>query len=241
MKELLNKTVLEYLEERTNGELTHEETNALGNAISLIAYYGGMLDMKQLAYYSGMSSQKFNKDISSILCKFYRLELYSGADDRAIWAESERLRREEFLIAIAAGLVERGYWNDTPVEPDERRIAREVIANIAPATIVQSKPVFKGYLAVIEYLWFSVQGNDLKPDVWMRQRYGAKAKKDVKARIDAFLDALAVYDKDTDEDSSRMLLTDLKRRALKIWRQEEEALPNPQGEKEFPPGPMEVV
>ena len=103
MKELLNTTITEYLEERTLGALNHEEMNALGNAVGLIAYYGGTLDMKQLAYFSGMSPQKFVKDIQFIIGKFYHDELYSQARDSAIWETGERLKREEFLIAIAAG------------------------------------------------------------------------------------------------------------------------------------------
>ena len=228
MKELLNRTTLNYLRDRAGGVLTPEETNILGNAINLIAEYGGMLDTKQLAYYAGTGTRKLTLTIQSAISKFMHNELY--------W-EKARPTREKFLLALAAGLIEYGYWVETDSEPEERKIARKTISAMAPATIVGNRAEFKGYLAVIEYLWFSVQGNDLKPKVWMHQRYGSKS--DIKPKIDAFLDALAVYGKDADERSSRMLLTDLKIEALKIWRHEDDALPSPQREKALQPIPAE--
>lgn len=220
MKELLNKTCLDYLGERMHGMLpSNDEINILGNAISLIAYYGDMPEMKNLAHFVGMGHRKFTREVQDIIYQFYDEEIYLRDRDQNLW-RGARASKEEFLIAMAAGLIEFGYWVETPKEPRERAIARQTLAQIAPATIVRTRSELKGYLAVIEFLWFSACGDELTPKAWIRQRYGARSH--MKQRVDAYLDILAMY---SGRDSSKLIMPDLKQQVLQNWRQEDTAIP----------------
>ena len=214
MRKLLNVVAREYLERRTKGALTEKEMNELGNTLCLTAYYGGVLEMKQLARYAGVNPQKFSKDIRKIVDKFYGKRLYTRAMDEQIWSERTP-ELESFLASMAAGLVEYGYWIDTADEPESRVVARKTVAQFAPATIVSSKSEFKGYLATIEYLWASIEDKgsvrEARPTTWIKRRYGRqKANEDVSA----FLARLSEHS----DLKSRKALIELKVAALSNWQ-----------------------
>lgn len=225
MRKLLNVVARDYLEQRMQHALDEKEMDELGNALCLIAYYGGMLDMRRLAHYAGETTRKFASDIRKIAGKFYSKKLYRRAEDRQIWEDRAPGQTEGFLIALAAGLIEYGYWYDTPNEPESHLVARETIKQFEatspeqfiPATIVSSRSELKGYVATIEYLWYSIDSNDdiLLAD-WIANRYGKKSK--MRTNIDRFLDVFIRYLERDPVDNPYAVLTELKIEARKNWQ-----------------------
>lgn len=216
MRELLHETVKEYLGHRL--QLNEPEMDEIGCAISAIAYFGNMPEMDDLADYVGVSLQKFVKDVCALANESFDGEVFKHARDNYLWLERPTPR--SFLVAIAAGLIEYGFWTESYKESEERMVARETIRAIAPASVVRSPSEFRGYVATIEYLWYSIRGFDTKPNKWIRDRYGAKSGR--RKDINNFLTAVVKrsgYEFDQEiEKKPSMLLTGLKRRAKNNWR-----------------------
>lgn len=209
MRDLINGTVQEFLSVRMN--LDSVQQNTLGNAIELLAYYGGMLNIKDIASFSGLSTERFLKDIRSITGEIHYGDMFNRAKDNHRWVD--RPSTEEFLCSMTAELIEYGWWVETAEEPSDRKIAREFLSRIAPASIVRRPSELRGYLAVLEYLWCSMRGMDLKPASWIKRRYGAKsdAKKDIKGYLTALVKSAGDFGNKEAKEHSTVILAGLAR------------------------------